>query len=383
VRQKIRTIYESLGHPLVTLIALFVTFYCIAAPFGSPECDHSKSKKGSMVDMLNISAVQDAIMNSNLEGLRTSSAIAGQKLIVDMSSRPEIVKAQERLDQVGAKLTKNQIRVRRSIVHRALIPRIPASPKQLLAFPFAKRIIVSERSKVMFCPIPKAANSNFKMLLRKFEGFTDYLDLARAHNPHTSGFKFLTDFPEEKVQQMMDDPTYFKFIFVRNPFVRALSCYLNKFASKSPATEEFRIFLGQLVGWDKLQDKGNLTEADRPTFGQFVDAVWEQAPEQMNEHWAIQSQICGLGIMPYDFVGRFELNVTAEAQIVLDALDKSYESFPSPDEIRFGSSDSLSRANDYYTPEIEQKVLEIFHRDFVMLNYHRDRSIMKPGKADD
>lgn len=119
---------------------------------------------------------------------------------------------------------------------------------------------VSEKAKVMYCPVPKAANSNWKYLIRKYEGFEDYTDLAKAHDRSQSGLKYLQDFNADSLTALLNDPTILKFTFVRDPFSRTLSCYLNKFNSKEKDGEEYKVYMAQLYGWVWVKEHDLVSE---------------------------------------------------------------------------------------------------------------------------
>lgn len=112
----------------------------------------------------------------------------------------------------------------------------------------------------MYCPVPKAANSNWKYLIRKYEGFEDYSDLSKAHDKSRSGLKYLQDFTADRLTELLKDPTILKFTFVRDPFSRTLSCYLNKFSSKEKNGEEYKVYMAQLYGWTWVKNRNLAAE---------------------------------------------------------------------------------------------------------------------------
>ncbi|PXF42290.1 Carbohydrate sulfotransferase 14 [Gracilariopsis chorda] len=245
-----------------------------------------------------------------------------------------------------------------------------ATGADIIAFPFASRIIVSEVSRLIYCPIPKAANSNWKYLIRKFEGLPDYADLTKAHNVNVSGLRYLSDYSANEISQLIRDPSFFKFIFVRNPYSRIVSCYMDKFRNTDPVyvTTEYRLFLAQLFHWHYAR-KVDIYRDPRPSFETFVDELLKQAPIAMNAHWMPQTTHCGIGIMPYDFVGRME-NLAKDARFVLDRLGKFEECFPSQQEIGFPPSGASKKMEDeLYTIDLRFKVRAIYDDDFQMLGY--------------
>jgi hypothetical protein len=60
-------------------------------------------------------------------------------------------------------------------------------------------------------------------------GYQDWQSLAISpHNPETNGLTYLKHFPLDQAQAMINDPSYTKAIFVRDPKERFLSAFLEK-----------------------------------------------------------------------------------------------------------------------------------------------------------
>lgn len=247
---------------------------------------------------------------------------------------------------------------------------IPVRGEAILSYKFASNIIVSEKNKLVFCPIPKAANSNWKYLIRKFEGIPDYADLTTAHNPNMSGLRYLSDYSASEAQEILCSPTFFKFVFVRNPYMRLLSCYMDKFRNTDPkyVYSEYRSFLAQLFNW-RYARTVNLSVDPRPTFNAFIDELTKHEPADMNAHWMPQTIHCGIGVTPYDFIGHME-HVDVDAKRVLQKLGKQHEHFPSQQEIGFPSSGASNFVADkLYTKQLKVKVRALYDADFHILGY--------------
>jgi hypothetical protein len=239
------------------------------------------------------------------------------------------------------------------------------SGAEILARPFARRIVVSETSRLLYCPVPKVASSNWKYLIRKFEGLDDYFDLSKAHSPETSGLRYLTDYAPGEVERLLADPSFFKFAFVRDPYARALSCYMDKFQTREEAyvRTEYRAFLAQLYDWRHARSV-DIETAPRPSFPEFVDELAKQGPTAMNDHWMPQALLCGFGEMPYDFVGRME-SLAADVDHVFRKIGRPSERFPTQADIGFPASGaSESAVDDVVTLEAMAKLRVIFDVDF-------------------
>ncbi|KAA8494802.1 Carbohydrate sulfotransferase 14 [Porphyridium purpureum] len=312
--------------------------------------------------------VSGAGAGSSVHGVRAFALPAGAAGYTSFSAQalldhPDV----EHLVQLPASVSKDVLHqsvltAYENMRGRSRYPGRKVSARELRASAAANRIIVSEKSRLIYCPVPKVANSNFKMLIRKFEGFEDYADLLTAHSRARSGLRFLSSYSVEEVEALMKDPTFLKFVFVRNPLDRVLSCYLNKIVNKDPKSEEYATYLGQLYGWRFLTQRDYKSER-KPSFQEFVNAISLQSPWQMNEHWALQSFLCSLDVFPYDFVGRFE-NMSADAELVLQAVGRVLERFPSQKDIKFLANEASKKINKYYSPQIMERVRNTYACDF-------------------
>lgn len=254
--------------------------------------------------------------------------------------------------------------------HVSVTNKTALSGHEILSKPFARRIIISERSRLIYCPVPKVASSSWKYLVRKFEGLDDYFDLSMAHSPATSGLRYLTDYSPREIEALLEDPSFFKFVFLRDPYLRAASCYLDKFQNRedSYVRKEYPAFLAQLYDWRYVRSL-NIDTAPRPSFAEFVDELAKQNPMTMNDHWMPQTLLCGLGEMPFDFVGHLE-SLPEDAQHVLRSLGRPDERFPTQNEIGFPSSGASSGAADeFFTLEAMAKLRLIYDVDFILNDY--------------
>lgn len=246
-----------------------------------------------------------------------------------------------------------------------------ASILRILSSPLASRIIVSEPSKVIFCPTPKAANTNWKYLLRKWANVPDYTDLHASHNPFHSSFRYLCDYSATEALHLLTSPQYFRFLFVRDPYVRLLSAYMDKFRNTNPEylRSEYRLFLAQLYSW-RVARSIDIFKEPRPSFTMFVDEIAKHKPSEMNAHWMPQSVFCGIGLIPYDFIGRME-HLQRDVKHVFDRLNKSQEHFPSGVELGFPPSGASTHlAEEMYTEDLKYKVRLIYQNDFHLLGYN-------------
>jgi len=94
----------------------------------------------------------------------------------------------------------------------------------------------------VYCFIPKVACTSWKLWFRRQRGIAaspnDTAEILATHNMHTSQLDYLGyTYSEPQAIRVLTDPSIFKFTFVRNPYARLVSVYLNKHVQGgSPST---------------------------------------------------------------------------------------------------------------------------------------------------
>lgn len=154
----------------------------------------------------------------------------------------------------------------------------------------------SMKNRFVYVETPKAACTTIKRVLQQAEvgGGMTYEKPGDVHlrerSPLLTPCEDMAGF-----SQAMRDQNYFRFCFVRNPFSRILSCYLDKMV----ITEFERRRLAPKLGFDP--------DAAPPPFGDFLRAVREQTAEERDIHWSTQVYLLRPDRIRYSFIGRFEM----------------------------------------------------------------------------
>lgn len=240
-----------------------------------------------------------------------------------------------------------------------LHPQLPASE-------FHNSLLISPRHHYVFANNPKVACTTIRKLLIDAE-----FGKVRPYQERAATLHYKEFLPFHTVWQLGDFPAYlnrpdvFCFCFVRNPYTRLLSGYLDKVVGSKPQKNNI------------LKQLGNEQDTDREIdFPTFVRAVCAMPPSQQDAHWRVQYYQTAQTGIPFDFVGRFE-RLEHDLREVADRLGVS----GFIDEHLFGRATTTSRHHatgadqrirDFYTPELRDLVAEAFRIDFQHFGYSYD-----------
>lgn len=212
---------------------------------------------------------------------------------------------------------------------------------------------ISNKHQYIYFENPKVGCSTIKKTLQKLE-VEESLMPEDVHDKHLS--PLLSPLQLEKVFTEYLNDEYFKFSFVRNPYTRILSCYLDKILGSQKET-----ILPQL----------GFKPADKVSFEEFLTAVKKQSYDEMNVHWKPQNILLAAKNITLDFVGRQE-NFDNDLKKVLAIITKQdSEGLRITNEIphSVGANEKLRQ---YLNEEIISLIREIYHDDFKLYGYNED-----------
>ena len=153
----------------------------------------------------------------------------------------------------------------------------------------------SRKHRFIYVANPKVGCSSIIWTLRRFEGGDPELTPDRVGDIHDRRGSPLVRLSDLDSPRPLEDPDYFRFTFVRNPFDRLMSCYLQKIVRDTPE----RATLLTLLGRPPRDD-------DSIGFDEFIEAISKQTPAEMDPHWRVQGRQTLQDVIEYDFIGRFE-----------------------------------------------------------------------------
>lgn len=208
-----------------------------------------------------------------------------------------------------------------------------------------KSIVISLEYLYFYCRIAKAANTTIIASLINHEKGIKY-DRIELKSIKKNNFLNPSKLNSEQIQNI---DKFFKFIFVRNPYSRFLSCYINKIRDKNSSSKK-RIILGV---------KGN-ENISVDTFLSYL----ENGGLYSNPHWAPQTYLMYFEKNKMDFIGKVE-SIEQDFKVISSKI--------------YGKPVELITINDHSTRYEAQKtqlteiqkdrIYKLYQEDFIQFGY--------------
>jgi len=223
---------------------------------------------------------------------------------------------------------------------------------------FNVAVNISLKNRYIFIEMPKVASSSIKLLLSNHEvaGLP-----VTVKDPHPRFFESTFVKPynldEETLNEIfLPSSGFFKFCFVRNPYSRTLSAYLDKIQTLPSHRKQIL----------KALSRGDDPDTAKISFSEFADALMLQQEFQMDKHWRSQYSNALGGAVRLDFVGKLE-NFEDDIEFVKERLDiglKTSDFVRRPHETK--ANEKLLK---FYTEKEIKIVKDRFAKDFEVFDY--------------
>ena len=215
---------------------------------------------------------------------------------------------------------------------------------------------ISDRKGFLYMEVPKVACSTVKRTLQlvEVEKRSELLDDS-VHNKEESPLLSFSN-SRTKLDKILSGEEYFRFAFVRNPFTRILSAYLDKAVKND---------------WEKnrlMPDLG-LNPEKEIKFIDFLKAVKDVEDYKRDIHWTSQSYILRQDIIKYNIIGKFEKFEEDFTKALKRICGKNYKEYYT--EHRPHSTGASDQLSEYLGKEEEQIILDIYQQDFKEFGYSR------------
>jgi len=219
-------------------------------------------------------------------------------------------------------------------------------------------VYVSLKHKYVYVETAKVACSSIKLTLQRLELEDKSFKRDTFQDIHNRQFSPLLKLQQiPRFEKLMRGDDFFRFCFVRNPYTRTLSAYLDKI--KGNSTREKSKVLSQL-GYD-TQDMSIPI-----SFDQFVTALEEQPILKMDNHWRHQYYSTYQDTIRYNFIGKLE-RFSEDFSFVMKKLG-AQEYYKQ--EFRHATN-SISKLREYYTDDLLNRVYCLYKLDFETFGYDK------------
>ncbi|KAH6925504.1 hypothetical protein HPB50_006196 [Hyalomma asiaticum] len=159
-------------------------------------------------------------------------------------------------------------------------------------------LFVDDSRSLAFCFIPKVASTTLKGIFAPLLNVT-----AAAGSDGDTLHKVFNDqvlrLGPRTLLQHSERRNYTKVLFVRHPFERLVSTYIDKaLRGRKEMAWAYNAY------WNNIP--GVRAENRSPTFSEFVDFVLGTTGENCDDHWTPYYARCHPCLLDYDFVGKLE-----------------------------------------------------------------------------
>ncbi|KAM7296329.1 carbohydrate sulfotransferase 13 [Ixodes scapularis] len=221
-------------------------------------------------------------------------------------------------------------------------------------------IMIDPAHKVGYCFINKVASTTVKSI------FGVLLHIrntgSTVYSIHMAFHEQVLTVSHKTFLQRSSQERYTTAMFVRHPFERLVSAYVNQ--ALGPRAEN--VFFYKRY-WN---DVPGVRETGRDlTFPEFVDYILNQRMNQMNPHWAPYYITCQPCTIKYDVVGKLE-TASRDFALFLGALGVRPEDIPHKN--KGGKQGFRKSAREFFKELTLHQVMRLYERfffDFEMFGY--------------
>jgi hypothetical protein len=214
---------------------------------------------------------------------------------------------------------------------------------------------ISDRFRFCYVNNPKCASTGILRALQMAEAGGNFSRLPEFVHDRTKSpllsFENSTRSPDDVMREFV------VFTYVRNPYTRALSAYIDKIEQEAPE----RVRLLPTLGF---------APESRPSFLEFLLAVQKQRDDWRDIHWTTQSRLLQANNISYSYIGRFESFATSFPSLLerLGIDRKYFDSKYLPTHVTRAND----RVGDYIGPKERDLIASIYYADFSTFAYGLD-----------
>lgn len=223
--------------------------------------------------------------------------------------------------------------------------------------------------KVLYVETPKVASTSILLAFNRMHDrtairpFTGRLRETKpemfVHSRKNAAMLPLTAMSAALQGEILESPDWLRFAFVRSPYTRVFSLWLNKIFLCEPGAEPIFALLGRAVP-DRLSKA-----SDSVPFDEFVRTIVRRIDHaSADQHFQTQEGLLQPELFDYSFIGRIE-NFTEDFARVRAHVKRHDGQLPEPDR----QNPTLEDWRGFYDKELAAIVAEVYAVDFMRFGY--------------
>jgi len=252
---------------------------------------------------------------------------------------------------------------------------------------------------LVWCPVYKAASSNWFHNLLSLSGLSDYgvqeikEDFPDLH-PNMLAREVAPVLPYQEIKEIILQPGSTRFLIVRHPFDRLVSAFRDKLERIGDTGHDYYNKYGKNIvktyrekamkrfGQDFFSKENNfgaplLTQGERtsklPSWWEFIQWILKNGdhPERFDVHWRPVSVFCSICVVQYNYILHFE-NLEQEELLFVEELNTKAVITPRWDNRNDMGLVKKDIVNTYFSLLDEQDVVrlyQLYKDDFLMFGY--------------
>lgn len=328
----------------------------------------SEDSQPSLPDRLS-DPLEDAAVGSKQPVTKRHRKLLLKSSIV--SSSAPAGEVEQQLLQQRQKLARTQ-ESRRRLLSEVCAKYQPSVTEQLVSQRQVSRVYVEDRSRLLYCEVPKAGCSNWKRVLMVLGGSAvSTRDIPHDVAHYANHLQRLESYDRAGIAERLR--SYNKVLFVREPFERLVSAFRDKF--ESPNSYYHPVFGRPIISRYRANaSRTALRTGAGVTFREFVQYLLDvRRPVGMDIHWEPVSQLCNPCLLRYNFIGKFE-RLEEEANFLLQSIgapmNLTFPDFKDRNPLAERTSSSITQKYFAQLNSTErQKAYDFYYMDYLMFNY--------------
>jgi hypothetical protein len=215
---------------------------------------------------------------------------------------------------------------------------------------------IGKQHAFMYFETPKVACSSIKRTLQQLELGSHGAPAGNVHDKRVSALYGAVS-SGWSLERIFRSSELFRFAFVRNPYARILSCYLEKIVQDEIERRRHQHWLG-------------FEQREPVSFLNFLQAI-DRIPERDRDiHWKSQAATINDRFIHYHFIGRFE-HLDRDFPVALSEMGVRSHA-PALQDINHHKTNARSRLQEFYGATELELARRIYRQDFIRYGYTYD-----------